>query len=182
MPIFPLSVTPDGATISIGVSAPSVYVSRETRPRTWTALIDTGATMSIISPSVVSVLRPPRLGFAPVGRSGGVRTFEPTFEVRFRLGGHRQTPSRWFALEAIEIRPATPNVDILIGTDLLIRLELMWQGPTRHGFLAYLFPAGWHSLPGEFGTFGHDRPITLVLRGNRTIGGSGLCQSGGMEP
>jgi hypothetical protein len=137
MPIFPLAVTPNGATLDAGVSAPRVYVTQATRPRTWTALVDTGATMSVISPAVVLALHPPRLGFIPVGRSGGVSTPEPTFEVRFRLGGHRNTRGRWFALEVIQIQPATPNVDVLIGTDLLIRLELMWQGPSRHGFLAY---------------------------------------------
>ena len=136
MPAFPLSLTPDGATLDIGLSAPRAYVTTATPPGTWTALVDTGATMSVISPTVVAALQPPRLGFAPVGRSGGVRTLEPTYEVRVRLGGH-VAASRWFALEVIALQPATPGVDVLLGTDLLIKLELMWWGPSRLAVLAY---------------------------------------------
>jgi hypothetical protein len=137
MPTFPLVVTPDGATLPVGVSAPVGYVTRATRPGTWTALVDTGANMSIVSPAVVLALQPPRLGYMPVGRSGGITTPQPTYDLRFRLGGHVNTPNRWFPLEAAEIQPATTGVDLIIGTDLLIKLELVWYGPSRHGFLAY---------------------------------------------
>jgi hypothetical protein len=137
MPLFPLVVTPDGATLDVGVSAPTAYVTKMTRPNTWTALVDTGATMSVISPAVRLALAPPSIGYFPVGRAGGVRTFEPTYEIRIRLGGHLAILSRWFALETVELRPATPDVDVIIGTDLLIRLELSWRGPAGNGFLQY---------------------------------------------
>jgi hypothetical protein len=137
MPSFPLIITPDGATLDVGVSAPAVYVTTTTPPGTWKALVDTGATTSIISPDVVKALLPPSYGVSPVGRAGWVNTFEPTYEVRFRLGGHRHTLSRWFDLEVVGIQPATAGVDILIGTDLLIRLDLSWRGTSRVGSLSY---------------------------------------------
>jgi hypothetical protein len=71
MPSFPLIITPDGATLDVGVSAPAVYVTTTTPPSTWKALVDTGATMSIISPDVVKALLPPKLrGFT--GRPSGL--------------------------------------------------------------------------------------------------------------
>jgi hypothetical protein len=78
MPLFPLVVTPDGATLDVGIPAPTAYVTA-TRPDTWTALVDTGATISVISPAVGLALAPPSLGYSPVGHAGGVRTWEPTY-------------------------------------------------------------------------------------------------------
>jgi len=137
MPLFPLVITPDGATFDVGVSAPLFYVTAATRPRNWTALIDTGAVMTVISPAVRLALSPPKLGTFPAARAGGVQTWEQTYDIRLRLGGHQAGNSRWFNLEAIELQPATSNINVLIGTDLLIRLELAWRGPARSGFLQY---------------------------------------------
>ena len=38
---------------------------------------------------------------------------------------------RWFSLEVIESQPSTPHVDILIGMDLLIQVNMIWNGPIR---------------------------------------------------
>ena len=112
-------------------------MTRATRPRTWTALVNTGANMSIVSPAVVLALQPPRLRLRAGGPLGRRHRTQPTYDLRFRLGGHVNTPNRWFPLEAAEIQPATTGVNLIIGTDLLIKLELVWHGPSRHGFLAY---------------------------------------------
>jgi hypothetical protein len=40
-------------------------------------------------------------------------------------------------LEAVEVQPATANVDILIGTDLLLQIDMAWLGPRRLLLLRY---------------------------------------------
>ena len=137
MPVFPLVVTHDKATLNVGVSAPIGYLTPATRPRTWMALVDTGASMSVTSPAVVQATRPPQIAYESVGRAGGVSSYARTFDIRFRLGGHASLQSQWFALEVAEIDPATPGVDVIIGMDLLARLELVLYGASRFGFLAY---------------------------------------------
>jgi hypothetical protein len=42
---------------------------------------------------------------------------------------------RWFNLEVIEARPLTPDVDVLIGMDLLVRMSMIWDGPNRQVIL-----------------------------------------------
>ncbi len=84
------------------------------RPPTLQALIDTGANMSIVSPSVVSRLKPQQMASIPLVSVGGGLAWLRTFDVRIRFGGHTG-PGRGFAIEAVEIQPATPGVDVLIG-------------------------------------------------------------------
>ena len=69
------------------------------RPATWRALVDTGASITVVSPSVISRLTPQLIGYAPVHRAGGVVDFQPTYDLRIRFGGHAG-PGRWFAVEA----------------------------------------------------------------------------------
>jgi hypothetical protein len=136
MPVFPLDLTSDGARIDLGVSPPQGYLTPRTRPRSWRALIDTGAAVTAVSPSVVLMHQPPQIGVLYASRAGGVASRCASYEIRLSLGGHLGK-RRWFALEAMEIQPATPGVDILIGMDLLIKLELTWLGPARRAFLSY---------------------------------------------
>jgi predicted aspartyl protease len=136
MPIFPLPLRPDGPQLDVGVSVSRTYAPWGGPPGTWQALIDTGASMTAISPGVVAALQPLRLGAQPVRRAGGGSTWHYTYEVRIRFGGH-SVRGRWFNLEAVEIQPATPEVDILIGMDLLLKIDMGWLGPRRLLFLSY---------------------------------------------
>ncbi len=36
-----------------------------------------------------------------------------------------------FTIEAVEVQPAAPNVDVLIGMDLLIKIDMAWIGSRR---------------------------------------------------
>ena len=40
-------------------------------------------------------------------------------------------------MEVIEYQPSTPNVDVLIGMDLLVRINMTWDGP--QGLLVLTF-------------------------------------------
>jgi predicted aspartyl protease len=136
MPIFPVPLGPDGPQLDAGVSVSKTYARWGGPPGTWKALIDTGATMTAISPGVVAALQPLRLGGQPIRRAGGGSALHYTYDVRIRFSGH-SVRGRWFRLEAVETQPATADVDILIGMDLLLKIDMAWLGPRRLVFLSY---------------------------------------------
>jgi predicted aspartyl protease len=127
MPLLPIPLLPAGAFLDVGVGASRLFTGPANRPDTWKALIDTGADLTVISPAVVLATQPQQIGNVPVTRAGGVTVWHNTFDVRIRFGGH-SGPGRWFAVEAVEVQPATPDVDVLIGMDLLIRIDMAWIG------------------------------------------------------
>jgi hypothetical protein len=136
MPIFPVPLGLDGPRIDVGVSVSKAYASWGGPPGTWKALIDTGADMTAISPGVVAALQPLRLGVQPVRRAGGGSSMHDTYDIRIRFGG-QAVRGRWFNLEAVAIQPATPDIDILIGMELLLKIDMAWLGPRRLLFLSY---------------------------------------------
>jgi predicted aspartyl protease len=92
------------------------------------ALIDTGATSTVISPSVRALLNPFSIGNARVQIPGGRVVWVDTYFINLKFGGH-SAKGRSFALEVIEYQPSTPNVDVLIGMDVLIKIKMNWDGP-----------------------------------------------------
>jgi predicted aspartyl protease len=130
MPLLPIPLLPAGAFFDVGVGASRAFTGPANRPDTWKALIDTGADMTVISPSVVSALQPQQVGIVPVSHAGGVTVWRHTYDVRIRFGGHTG-PGRWFNVEAVEVPPAAPDVDVLIGMDLLIKIDMAWIGSRR---------------------------------------------------
>lgn len=136
MPIFPVPLGSDGPRIDVGLSVSKTYAPWGGPPGTWKALIDTGAVMTAISPGIVAALRPLRIGIQPVGRAGGGSALQYTYDIRIRFGGH-STRGRRFNLEAVETQPATANVDLLIGMDLLLKIDMAWLGTRKLLFLSY---------------------------------------------
>lgn len=118
------------------MGASRAFTTAASRPGTWRALIDTGADMMAISPAAAAALRPQRIGGVPLGRVGGGAILHNTYDVRIRFGGHAG-PGRWFPVEAVEARPATPGVDMLIGMDLLLRIDMAWEGTRRLVLLSH---------------------------------------------
>ena len=127
MPTMQIPLLRGGAFLDLGVGASKTFTSATNRPKTWKALIDTGASITAISPSIVATLKPHPLSDILVTRPGGGRVYHSTYDVRVRFGGHAH-PGQWFFLEAVEAQPATPNVDILIGMDLLFKIDMFWMG------------------------------------------------------
>jgi predicted aspartyl protease len=105
-------------------------------PCTKRALIDTGATATVVSPAVRAALNPMKIGSARVQVPGGRVVWNDTYFVRLKFGSHIG-PGRWFVLEVVEYQPSTPNVDVLIGMDLLVRIKMTWDGP--RGLLVLTF-------------------------------------------
>jgi predicted aspartyl protease len=130
MPLLPIPLVPAGAFLDLGVAASRAITSATNRPASWRALIDTGADMTAISPAVVAALRPQFLDRVTVQRAVGGLVWHNTYLVRVRFGG-RAAPGQWFNVEAVEVLPATPDVDVLIGMDLLLKIDMAWNGPGR---------------------------------------------------
>ena len=136
MPLHSIRLGPDGPQTEVGLSVPIAYSRWGGPPGTWRALIDTGSDMTAISPGVVVALHPMRIGTQPVARPGGGAVACDTYDVRLRIGGHA-TAGRWFELEAVEAQPATPDIDVLVGMDLLLRIDMIWRGSLRRLVLMY---------------------------------------------
>ena len=76
----------------------------------------------------------PELGMQPVMLSGGRWSLEPTYDVRFRIGGHlADTP--WHDLVVTGTTPATEGVDVITGMDPLLKIKGGWDGPAGTAFL-----------------------------------------------
>jgi hypothetical protein len=127
MAFLVLDVGPMGPLIQVGVSVRSNYAQAGLggAPRSYNALIDTGASRSAISPKVVGELRLEFVDSVPVERVGA-NIFADLYAVRIKLAHHLQ-PGRWYELEAVEVAPASPGVDVLIGRDLLENTTLLYD-------------------------------------------------------
>jgi predicted aspartyl protease len=117
-----------GPLIQVGVSVGNNYAQAGLggAPRSYAALIDTGASRSAISPKVVSEIRPELLESLSV-RGPGAELATDAFFVRIQFAHHLE-PGRWYELEVVEVAPATLGVDVLIGRDLLENITMLYDG------------------------------------------------------
>jgi predicted aspartyl protease len=126
-----LDVDPLGPLIQVGVRVGTAFAAAGLgrAPHSYSALIDTGASSTAISPQVVSDIRPQRTGTAPVGRAGATTTADVhDIGIKFE---HHLLPGSWYELAVVEVTPATPGVDVLIGRDLLEHVTLLYAGPDK---------------------------------------------------
>jgi predicted aspartyl protease len=105
-------------------------------PSSWTALIDTGASVTSISPAIVRNLSPQPLESAMIDRPGAEAVPTLIYEVELKFDGHL-SPGRWFDLNVVAAQPATPGIDVLIGMDLLMQFHLYLSGPSGKLVLSY---------------------------------------------
>lgn len=133
-----LDVEPLGPLVQVGVQVGAVFAAAGLggAPRSYTALIDTGASLTAISPTVVNEVQPQRTGTAPVGRVGATSTAE-VYDIRIKFEHHLQ-PGAWYDLSVVKVTPVTPGVDILIGRDLLKNVTMFYDG--TNGKLYIIFP------------------------------------------
>lgn len=117
-------------TIQVGVRAHTGL------PISKNALIDTGSTITAISPAVRAALKPMALRPVLYHPRGQQPTWVNSYYIISEIEPHKN-PGRTFALEVIEEQPVTPGVDILIGYDLLRHVVLFWDGPRSSLVMAY---------------------------------------------
>jgi predicted aspartyl protease len=135
MPRYDLRLIGSSLLIEVGVSSPKNYASASNPPATFLAVIDTGANASVVSPKVARAMKTPELGMQPVLLSGGKISFDPIYDIMLRVGGHI-TKGPWHPLLVTSTEPATPDVDVIIGMDLLIKLQWAWDGPSVTGWIS----------------------------------------------
>jgi hypothetical protein len=126
----------DGPQTDVGLDVGVRHAPWGGMPCTKRALIDTGSTATAVSPAVRAALKPMKIGRARFHVPGVGVVWDNTDFVRLKFGGDLRR-GRWFALEVIEYQPSTPNVDVLIGMDVSVRIKMTWDGP--RGLLVLTF-------------------------------------------
>ena len=95
-------------------------------PATGMALIDTGATASVVDVSLVDSLGVNPVGTVKVGTAGGPVT-QPVFPIRIQLQG----PAFTFDFSRVTGAPLKEmGIVALLGRDVLAKMLLVYDGPT----------------------------------------------------
>jgi hypothetical protein len=138
MPVHVLDIGRLGPVVSVGLSVGDAYASAGLggAPQSYNALIDTGASDTAISTAARQALQPQRVRSVPYLRPGMPRVPRPSYDIRLKFEGHL-SPFLWFDVEVIEVNPATPGIDVLIGQDLIQQLTLLSNGPLGKLVLMY---------------------------------------------
>jgi predicted aspartyl protease len=138
MALHVVDIGPPGPLIQVGIRVGAAFetIGRGGSPHSYTALVDTGASCSTISPRVVADVQPQSAGSTTLERADATLTTVRMYKIRLKFEGHL-APGRWFDLMVAEIAPATPGVDVLIGQDLLLQLTLLYNGPLGKLVLMY---------------------------------------------
>jgi hypothetical protein len=133
-----ITVGPLGPLIQVGlnVGADQAAAGLGGPPLSRTGLIDTGATRTAISKAVYQVLRPAAPGRSTYRRPGLAQVVVPTYTVRLNFEGYLSR-NPWFDLRVLVVDPATPEVDVLVGMDVLSQLVLFYEGANGTMVLAY---------------------------------------------
>jgi predicted aspartyl protease len=105
-------------------------------PSSWAALVDTGASITSLSTTVIRNLSPQPLETAIIYRPNAEAKQILIYDVELKFDGHL-SPGRWFEMEVVEAQPATPGIEILLGMDLLKQLHLYLSGPDGKLVLSY---------------------------------------------
>jgi hypothetical protein len=138
MALHVVDIGPPGPLIQVGIRVGATFeaAGRGGAPRSYTALVDTGASSSAISPRVVADVQPQFAGKTSLSRIGVSPRRLMRYDIRLKFDGHL-SPGRWFDLKVVASAPATPGVDVLIGQDLLLQLTLLYNGPLGKLVLMY---------------------------------------------
>src|SRR3954447_4085377 len=126
-----LDVDPVGPLIQVGIRVGPAFAGAGYggAPQSYTALIDTGASSTAISPRVVRDVRPQLTGTAPIGRAGATLIAE-VYDIGIKFEDHLHHGT-WYELRVVKVTPATPGVDVLLGRDLLEHVTMLYDGSNQ---------------------------------------------------
>jgi len=148
MPFLTSQISPRGpivrAAIMLTVARKEMLASAGQTiptPQTIQALIDTGASISGVDPTILSALGLTPTGTAEVvsATSAGAGVSVPTYDVRIGIFAARQGDLH-FISEAVQVTAtsfASSGYQALIGTDILSKCILHYNGADGHFTLAY---------------------------------------------
>lgn len=118
----------DGAVVSVQISVPASLAAQAgaaAKPQVVKGLVDTGASISTVNPTVAQAAGLQAVGSVPLyGVGGGGET--PVYAASFGL------PQYGVVVDPIEIAGTAipmPGVDVLLGRDILKALNLDYRGP-----------------------------------------------------
>jgi hypothetical protein len=142
MPIHNLNAIPPFVQIGLSVGLTYRRQNLGFPPIPRNALIDTGASLTAITPTVVAALAPQRVGRRQYTRPGQSPISPPIYSFLLCFEPAIGDPdwvaeSHWFSVVAVEATIATPGVNVLIGQDVLASLALSWDGPRSRLLLMY---------------------------------------------
>ena len=142
MPIHALNAIPPVVQVGLSVGVSYRLRNLDSPPTDGYALIDTGASMTAITPAIVAKLRPQQVGTEPYTRPDQPPIIRPTYSILLCFEPDLADPdwmahAQWFGVVAVEAKIATPGVDVLVGQDLLGELALSWDGPRGRLLLMY---------------------------------------------
>jgi hypothetical protein len=142
MPILSLNAIPPLVQVGLSVGVSYRIRRRGGPPIGRNALIDTGASLTAITPAVAAALAPQEVRRQKYTRPDQHPLYRPIYSILLCFEPDLSDPDwvadvHWFTVKAIEAKIATPGVDVLIGQDLLGQLALSWDGPRGRLLLMY---------------------------------------------
>ncbi len=146
MPDLTFAVGPEGLSLPVLIgldsTAAQVLVARGAaipRPQLVRALVDTGSDLTAVSPQVLANLGAKAGRVARTYTAGGVvRT--PTFYVSLSIPPPAGTPIPLLVVPRLRVTRLTfalPDLDVLIGLDVVLRYHLHIDGPGRTFTLSF---------------------------------------------
>ena len=118
----------------LSASAPYVPVTLRNngQERDCVALIDTGATMTAVSPEMIKALKPTVIGSIEVAGVGQLFGEASTDFLSIMIDRARP----WVGVEVVAVAPSSP-CQVLIGRDLMSRWIMAWDGPGDRLVISY---------------------------------------------
>jgi len=134
-------------TVAIGLSQPKAAILRITnqpvpQKQIVQALIDTGASGTVIDQGLVPLLGLVQIGTLLMHSASATNIVVPTYDVMFAIGGPAKGPAMGlhYVEQNIQVTSAPlaiQNIGALIGRDILSKCLLTYNGPACTVSLAY---------------------------------------------
>jgi hypothetical protein len=146
MPYLNFPTSPDGPALQIlvGVDGNRTTALHQAgspipRPLQVRALIDTGSDVTAVAPTILQQVGTPLLRGAPTLTAGGTVPVR-LFEVSLNVFGPAGAAGPMFVkptLVVTELAAALPNIEVLIGQDVLAECLFLLDGPRGHFLLGF---------------------------------------------
>ena len=148
MPHFTVPISAQGPVVDAAIMVSAARQSalhhanlQVPAPQIVRALIDTGASMSGVDPSVLVAL-----GLSPTGEAdihtpstGGIPVSTPTYDVRIAIVSGRSGDSHFVSetIQVVSTELTAQGLQVLIGTDILESFILHYNGAEKVFSLCY---------------------------------------------
>lgn len=138
MPTIRTPITPRGDIVNGEIHAAKVHVPPGTGATSLKMLLDSGATQTCVSRGIIAALGPHEIAAVWIRGATGVRARVGVYEVKLVVS-HPAGASFDFVLACLPVLAVAswPGLDVLVGRDVLDRIEYHRDGPGGHFELRY---------------------------------------------